>query len=172
MSIRFHEDDIRTTGRVSMGVIGMRFADEEDEVIAMQILNQGENLLVVSEYGMGKMTPISEFRIQGRGGKGILCYKTNEKTGKLVAAKLCNEGTDILIITNHGQMIRTPIEGISVIGRNTSGVKIMNVDRADGEYVASIAKARREENEDASEDEDENVSDDIKVEESSEDEEN
>ena len=170
MSIRFHESDIRMTGRVSMGVIGMRFSNDSDEVIAMQIQNQGENLLVVSEYGMGKMTPFSEFRIQGRGGKGILCYKTNEKTGKLVAAKLCNEGTDILIITNHGQMIRTPVEGISIIGRNTSGVKIMNVDRADGEYVASIAKARREEN--VEESEDEEVSDDIRVEEPEEDEEN
>lgn len=170
MSIRFHESDIRMTGRVSMGVIGMRFSNDSDEVIAMQIQNQGENLLVVSEYGMGKMTPLSEFRLQGRGGKGILCYKTNEKTGKLVAAKLCNEGTDILIITNHGQMIRTPVEGISIIGRNTSGVKIMNVDRADGEYVASIAKARREEN--VEESEDEEVSDDIRVEEPEEDEEN
>ncbi len=170
MSIRFHESDIRMTGRVSMGVIGMRFSNDSDEVIAMQIQNQGENLLVVSEYGMGKMTPFSEFRLQGRGGKGILCYKTNEKTGKLVAAKLCNEGTDILIITNHGQMIRTPVEGISIIGRNTSGVKIMNVDRADGEYVASIAKARREEN--VEESEDEEVSDDIRVEEPEEDEEN
>ena len=81
--------------------------------------------------------------MQGRGGKGILCYRVNDKTGHLVAAKLCNDGTDILMITNHGQMIRTPIEGISVIGRNTSGVKLMNIDRTSDEYIASIAKARR-----------------------------
>ena len=153
MSIRFPETDIRTTGRVSMGVIGMRFSDENDEVISMQILNQGDKLLVVSEYGMGKRTPIEEFRMQGRGGKGILCYKVNNKTGHLVAAKLCNDGTDILMITNHGQMIRTPIEGISVIGRNTSGVKLMNIDRAGDEYIASIAKARRIEDSEASEEE-------------------
>ena len=143
MSVRFDENDIRVTGRASMGVIGMRFKSETDEVIAMQILNQGSMLLVVSEYGMGKRTPIDEFRIQSRGGKGILCYKVNEKTGNLVAAKLVNDGTDILLITDHGQMMRTGIEGISVIGRNTSGVKLMNINKENGEHLVSIAKARR-----------------------------
>ena len=143
MSVRFDENDIRVTGRASMGVIGMRFKSETDEVIAMQILNQGSMLLVVSEYGMGKRTPIDEFRIQSRGGKGILCYRVNEKTGNLVAAKLVNDGTDILLITDHGQMMRTGIEGISVIGRNTSGVKLMNINKENGEHLVSIAKARR-----------------------------
>ena len=143
MSVRFDENDIRVTGRASMGVIGMRFKSETDEVIAMQILNQGSMLLVVSEYGMGKRTPIDEFRIQSRGGKGILCYRVNEKTGNLVAAKLVNDGTDILLITDHGQMMRTGIEGISVIGRNTSGVKLMNINKEKGEHLVSIAKARR-----------------------------
>ncbi|MDO4961005.1 MAG: DNA gyrase subunit A [Eubacteriales bacterium] len=143
MSIRFDENDIRVTGRASMGVIGMRFKSNTDEVIAMQILNQGEKLLVVSEYGMGKRTDISEFRIQSRGGKGILCYKINEKTGKLVAAKLVNEGTDILLITDMGQMMRTGVEGISIIGRNTSGVKLMNINKEKGEHLVSIAKAKR-----------------------------
>ena len=143
MAIRIDENDVRSTGRVSMGVIGMRI-DEGENVIGMQILNQGENLLVVSEYGMGKQTPVSEFHKQGRAGKGVLCYKINDKTGKLVAAKLVNDGTDILLITNKGQMMRTAIEDISVIGRNTSGVKIMNVDRDNDEYIASIAKAKRE----------------------------
>ena len=162
MAIRFPETDIRTTGRSSMGVIGMRFGSEEDEVIGMQILNQGEYLLVVSEYGMGKRTPLKEFRIQGRGGKGILCYKVTEKTGELVAAKLCNDGTDILMITNHGQMIRIPVEGISIIGRNTSGVKLMNIDRSMEEYIASIAKARRiEETENEEDNADEEAEDDF-----------
>ena len=146
MAIRIDENDVRATGRVSMGVIGMRI-DEGESVIGMQILNQGENLLVVSEYGMGKQTPVSEFHKQGRAGKGVLCYKINDKTGKLVAAKLVNDGTDILLITNKGQMMRTAIEDISAIGRNTSGVKIMNVDRDNDEYIASIAKAKREDEE-------------------------
>ena len=142
MAIRISEEDIRQTGRVSIGVIGMRL-NSGDSVIAMQTLNQGRNLLVVSEYGMGKQTPVSEFHTQGRGGKGILCYKVNDKTGRLVAAKLIDEGTDILLITNRGQMMRTAAEDISVIGRNTSGVKIMNIDRGNDEYIASIAKAVR-----------------------------
>ena len=143
MAIRFHESDVRVTGRASMGVIGMRFGTETDSLIAMQIKNQGKELLVVSEYGMGKKTPFDEFRIQSRGGKGIICYKTNEKTGNLVAAKLVNDETDILFITDMGQMMRTPVEGISTIGRNTSGVRIMNVNREKGEHLVSIAKAKR-----------------------------
>ncbi|MDO5140207.1 MAG: DNA gyrase subunit A, partial [Eubacteriales bacterium] len=145
MAIRFHESDVRVTGRASMGVIGMRFGTETDSLIAMQIKNQGKELLVVSEYGMGKKTPFDEFRIQSRGGKGIICYKTNEKTGNLVAAKLVNDETDILFITDMGQMMRTPVEGISTIGRNTSGVRIMNVNREKGEHLVSIAKAKRTE---------------------------
>ncbi len=168
MSIRFKEEDIRVTGRASMGVIGMRFGSSTDQVIAMQILNQGENLLVVSENGMGKRTPVSEFRIQGRGGRGILCYKINEKTGCLVAAKLINDGTDVLFITDLGQMMRTPIEGISIIGRNTSGVKLMNINKEKGEHLVSIAKARRMEEseieEDASEAEEEAMSEGSEIE--------
>ena len=146
MAIRIAESDIRKTGRVSMGVIGMRL-NEGDSVIAMQIKSQGPNLLVVSENGMGKQTPFDEFHVQGRGGKGVLCYKINEKTGKLVAAKLTGDNTDILLITNTGIIMRTGIEDISVIGRNTSGVKIMNVDREKAERIVSIAKAAREEDE-------------------------
>lgn len=152
MLIRFNESDIRVTGRSSMGVIGMRMSDEDDELIAMQILNQGEMLLTVSEYGMGKRTAISEFRAQTRGGKGIHCYKISEKTGNLVAAKLVNDGTDILLITDLGQMMRTSVEGISVIGRSTSGVKLMNVNQDKNEHIVSIAKAKRDENESAADD--------------------
>ena len=149
MLIRFNEKDIRVTGRSSMGVIGMRMSDDSDELIAMQILNQGEMLLTVSEFGMGKRTAISEFRAQTRGGKGIHCYKINEKTGNLVAAKLVNDGTDILLITDLGQMMRTSVEGISVIGRSTSGVKLMNVNQDKNEHIVSIAKAKRDDSESA-----------------------
>ena len=150
MLIRFNESDIRVTGRASMGVIGMRLSDNE-EVIAMHIGNQGEMLLTVSEFGMGKRTNVSEFRAQSRGGKGLICYKISDKTGNIVAAKLVNDGTDILIITDQGQMMRTGVEGISVIGRNTSGVKLMNVNRDKNESIVSIAKAVRNDEDESSE---------------------
>ncbi len=143
MLIRFHENDIRVTGRTSMGVIGMRMSDSEDEVIAMLIRSQGEKLLTVTENGMAKQTPVDEFRSQTRGGKGIHCHKLNDKTGSLVVAKLVNDGTDILIITDLGQMMRTGIEGISVIGRSANGVKLMNVNKEKGEHIVSIAKVAR-----------------------------
>ena len=126
MCIRFKEKDVRTTGRVSMGVIGMRF-DEDDEVIGMQMESQGEELLVVSENGMGKRTPIEEFKPQFRGGKGVLCYKITEKTGNLVGAKLVNDGREIMLITTEGIIIRMSVDDISVIGRNTSGVKLLSL---------------------------------------------
>ena len=141
MCIRFKEKDVRTTGRVSMGVIGMRF-DEDDEVIGMQMESQGEELLVVSENGMGKRTPIEEFKPQFRGGKGVLCYKITEKTGNLVGAKLVNDGREIMLITTEGIIIRMSVDDISVIGRNTSGVKLMNIDQDSDIKVASIAKVR------------------------------
>lgn len=141
MCIRFKETDVRVTGRVSMGVIGMRF-DEDDEVIGMQMESQGEHLLVVSENGMGKRTLISEFNAQIRGGKGVLCYKVTEKTGYLIGAKLVNDGREIMLITTEGIVIRMSVNDISVIGRNTSGVKLMNIDQESDIKVASIAKVR------------------------------
>ena len=148
MCIRFKEKDVRTTGRVSMGVIGMRF-DEDDEVIGMQMESQGEELLVVSENGMGKRTPIEEFKPQFRGGKGVLCYKITEKTGNLVGAKLVNDGREIMLITTEGIIIRMSVEDISVIGRNTSGVKLMSIDQNSDIKVASIAKVRESEAKDS-----------------------
>lgn len=139
MCIRFKEKDVRTTGRVSMGVIGMRF-DGDDEVIGMQMESQGEELLVVSENGMGKRTPIEEFKPQFRGGKGVLCYKITEKTGALIGAKLVNDGREIMLITTEGIIIRMSVDDISVIGRNTSGVKLMSIDQNTDIKVASIAK--------------------------------
>ena len=135
--IRFKENDVRTTGRVSMGVRGINLLDG-DEVVGMQICTQGDYLLVVSENGMGKRTPMAEFTVQLRGGKGVKCYKITEKTGNLIGSKAVNEDNEIMMITTEGIIIRTPCSGISVMGRITSGVKLMDVD---GEIkVASIAK--------------------------------
>ena len=139
--IRFHETDVRITGRVSMGVIGMRL-EEGDEVIGMQMDSQGDTLLVVSENGIGKRTNISEFPVQYRAGKGVRCYKIVEKTGELVGAKLVFEDHDIMMITNEGIIIRISVNDISVIGRNTSGVKLMNIDPDSNTRIASIAKVR------------------------------
>ena len=152
MSIRFKETDARITGRVSYGVIGMKL-DEGDEVIGMQMASQGEYMLVASEKGYGKRTRISEFKLQLRGGKGLLCYNVTEKTGNLVGMKLLDDGRDIMLITNEGILIRMSVDDISVIGRNTSGVKMMSIDADSNVRVASIAKVREsnrqdEENED------------------------
>ena len=141
MCIRFNETDVRVTGRVSMGVIGMRF-EEDDEVIGMQMESQGESLLIVSENGMGKRTVISEFSAQNRGGKGVICYKCTEKIGNIVGAKLVNDGREIMLITTEGIVIRMSVDDISIIGRNTSGVKLMNIDQESDIKVASIAKVR------------------------------
>ena len=140
--IRFKENDVRTTGRVSMGVRGINLLDG-DEVVGMQICTQGDYLLVVSENGMGKRTPMAEFTVQLRGGKGVKCYKITEKTGNLIGSKAVNEDNEIMMITTEGIIIRTPCSGISVMRRITSGVKLMDVD---GEIkVASIAKVRDKE---------------------------
>ena len=104
--------------------------------------SQGEHLLVVSENGMGKRTLISEFNAQNRGGKGVFCYKVTEKTGYLIGAKLVSDGREIMLITTEGIVIRMSVDDISVIGRNTSGVKLMNIDQDSDIKVASIAKVR------------------------------
>ena len=155
MSIRFKETDARITGRVSYGVIGMKL-DEGDEVIGMQMASQGEYMLVASEKGYGKRTRISEFKLQLRGGKGLLCYNVTEKTGNLVGMKLLDDGRDIMLITNEGILIRMGVDDISVIGRNTSGVKLMSIEADSDVRVASIAKVRESSRQD---EEDENVAD-------------
>ncbi len=139
--IRFAETDVRITGRVSIGVIGMKL-NEGDQVVGMQMHTQGESLLVVSAYGMGKRTLIDEFTVQRRGGKGVLCYKITEKTGELVGAKLVHDDHDIMMITTEGIVIRISVDDISMIGRNTSGVKLMNIDPDSDVRIASIAKVR------------------------------
>ena len=139
--IRFHEKDVRTTGRNSMGVIGMNLS-YDDEVVAMQLNTQGTQLLLVSEYGMGKCTNIEEFTPQHRGGKGIKCYKITEKTGNVVAAKAVNSDNEVMLITTEGIIIRLQCSDISNLGRITSGVKLINLD--EGIKVATIAKVRKQ----------------------------
>ncbi len=140
MCIRFREQDVRSTGRSSMGVIGMNLV--EDEVVAMQLVSQGKYMLFVSENGLGKLTEIEEFTNQYRGGKGVKCYKIMEKSGCLVGAKALDEDREIMIITTEGILIRMPVSGISVLGRNTTGVKLINLDASKDIKVASIAKVR------------------------------
>lgn len=142
--IRFKETDVRSTGRVSMGVRGINLADG-DEVVAMQLNSQGYYLLVVSENGMGKMTSISEFAVQNRGGKGVKCYKITEKTGNVIGAKAVNEENEIMMINTEGIIIRLQCSDISILGRITSGVKLINLP--DGVTVASFAKVREKEEE-------------------------
>ena len=137
--IRFNEKDVRSTGRTSMGVRGMNLGDR-DEVVGMQLNTQGEHLLIVSEKGMGKRTEMSEFTSQNRGGKGVKCYKITEKTGNVVGVKAVNEDNEVMIINTEGIIIRMECSSISVLGRITSGVKLINLH--EDEKVASIAKVR------------------------------
>jgi len=143
MCIRFDEKDVRVTGRSSMGVIGMTI-DDTDEIVAMQLNTQGNRLLIVSENGFGKRTDIDEFTPQRRGGKGVKCYKIVEKTGFVIGAKAVNDNNDIMLITKGGIVIRMAVDGISTLGRITSGVKLMNID--EDAVIAQIAKVRESEN--------------------------
>ena len=138
--IRFHETDVRSTGRVSMGVRGMNLSDN-DVVIGMQMSSQGKDLLIVSEKGMGKRTSMDEFTRQNRGGKGVKCYKITEKTGNVVGMKAVDDDSEIMIINTEGIVIRMKCEDISVYGRITSGVKLINLPEND--IVASVAKVRK-----------------------------
>ena len=137
--IRFLESDVRPTGRNTMGVIGMTFEDG-DEVVGMQLASQGEELLIVSENGLGKRTLADEFSVQHRGGKGVKCYKINDKTGNVIGVKAVNDTREIMLITTEGVIIRMKVAGISVLGRVTSGVKLINLK--DGVKVATVAKVR------------------------------
>ena len=139
--IRFHETDVRKTGRASMGVIGMSLSDG-DEVVGMQLDTQGEYLLIASEYGMGKLTPITEFSAQNRGGKGVKCYKIMEKTGNVVGVKAVNREHEIMMINTEGIIIQMACEDISVLGRVTRGVKLLSLDPEQNVRVASIAKVK------------------------------
>ena len=139
--IRFHETYVRSTGRNSMGVIGMNLVDR-DEVVGMQLDTQGEYLLIASEKGLGKRTKMEEFSPQNRGGKGVKCYKITEKTGNIIGIKAVNDDHEIMMITTEGIIIRMKVEDISILGRVTSGVKLINMD--EDVTVASIAKVRED----------------------------
>ena len=154
MCIRFKETDVRATGRSSMGVIGMNMMPN-DEVIGMQLRSQGEYMLIVSEYGLGKRTEMDEFKVQNRGGKGVKCYKITEKTGDVVGFKAVKDEYELMMITNEGIVIQLRIEDISLLGRITSGVKMMNLDK--GVKIARIAKVRDR----VEIDDDENIEDNV-----------
>ena len=140
--IRFNEKDVRSTGRASMGVIGMNLS-YDDEVVAMQLSSQGSFMLFVSEFGMGKRTEISEFPLQKRGGKGIKCYKITGKTGNVVAAKAINEDNEVMIINTEGIIIQLMVSEVSILGRVTSGVKLIDMDSEKKDIVvASMTRVR------------------------------
>ena len=139
MCIRFKETDLRSTGRSSMGVIGMSLSGD-DEVVGMQLDHQGDSLLIVSANGMGKRTYLDEFTVQKRGGKGVKCYKITEKTGDVIGVKAVNDDHEIMMITTGGIIIQIRMEDISILGRITSGVKLINLDK--DVTVAQIAKVR------------------------------
>ena len=139
--IKFRETDVRETGRSAMGVRGIEL-NQDDEVISMQLESHGECVLIVSANGMGKRTPFTEFKLQNRGGKGVKCYKITEKTGEVVGAKAVNDGNEIMMITNEGIVIRMFVDDISVLGRVTLGVKLMNTGNKDDIVVASITKVK------------------------------
>lgn len=135
--IRFKETDVRSTGRTTMGVIGMNLAPD-DVVIAMQLASQGDSVMIVSENGLGKCTLIDEFTAQNRGGKGVKCYKITEKSGNLVGVKSVSKDDEIMLITTEGIIIRMQVNDTTLLGRVTTGVKLINL--SDGIKVASIAK--------------------------------
>ncbi len=139
--IKFRETDVRETGRSAMGVRGIEL-NQDDEVISMQLESHGECVLIVSANGMGKRTPFTDFKLQNRGGKGVKCYKISDKTGEVVGAKAVNDGNEIMMITNEGIVIRMFVNDISILGRVTLGVKLMNTGDKDDIVVASITKVK------------------------------
>ena len=139
MCIRFQETDVRATGRTSMGVIGMNLS-VDDEIVGMQLEHQGESLLIVSEKGYGKRTRLEEFHVQNRGGKGVKCYKIIEKTGNVIGVKAVNDDHEIMMITDEGIIIQIAMDDVSIQGRPTSGVKLMNLN--ENVKIAKIAKVR------------------------------
>jgi len=141
-SIRFHESDVRPSGRVTMGVRGMKIA-KDDRIIGMEVLSHGQTLFAVTENGFGKRTSIDEYPVQRRGGKGVICIKTTKRNGKIVSLLLVDEEDDLMLMTNIGKVIRMQIKGISVISRNTQGVKLIGVE-ADERVVGAARLAEKD----------------------------
>jgi DNA gyrase subunit A len=142
-AIRFHESNIRPSGRTSMGVRGMNLA-EGDRIVAMEVLTHGQTLFVVTENGYGKRTSIDEYPVQKRGGKGVISIKTTPRNGRVVSILLVDNENDLMLMTNIGKIIRIPIEGISIISRNTQGVKLMGLE-ADEWIIGAARLAEKEE---------------------------
>jgi len=152
-SIRFKEEQVRPTGRGTFGVVGMKL-DPEDKVVSMEILSLGVDILTVAEGGYGKRTAMDEYRLQSRGGKGVITMKTTDKTGRVIGVQLVTEEDQLMMITNIGKIIRLRIKDIRVIGRNTQGVRLIELE--EGERVVSVARlAEKEEEEDEEEKTDE-----------------
>ena len=141
-SIRFHESDVRPTGRTSQGVLGMRLT-EDDYIVGLEVLSYGETLFTVTENGFGKRTSIDEYPVQKRGGKGVITIKTSERNGMVVGMLLVSDEDDIMLVTNAGKIIRMAVAGISVISRNTQGVKLIWVDERE-KVVAAARLAEKE----------------------------
>ena len=139
LCMRFNEDKIRDMGRTASGIRGIR-VKEGDELISMLVSSEGKELLLVSEKGIGKRTDATEFSVKGRGGKGMICYKPNEKTGKLVGAELVNGDEDLMIINEKGLVVRTSMKDIRTMGRTAAGVRIMK--SSDEAKVTSITKIK------------------------------
>ncbi len=141
-SIRFHESDARPLGRVARGVRGMRLA-AGDYIVGMEVLSHGQTLFSVTENGYGKRTSIDEYPVQKRGGKGVITIKTSERNGQVVSIMLVEEVDDLMLMTNTGKIIRMHIKGISVISRNTQGVKLINMDKGE-KVVGAVGLIEKE----------------------------
>lgn len=144
--IRFPETDVRTMGRTATGVKGISL-DKDDEVVGMEVLEEGSDILVVTKNGYGKRTPAAEYRVQGRGGKGIKTCNITDKNGSLVTMKVVQGEEDLMLITTGGVLIRIPVEGISITGRNTQGVKLISLNTEENEAVATVAQVDKQEEE-------------------------
>ena len=145
-SIRFNENDVRATGRKTMGVRGIRLGSKDDRVMGMLVVKREGSVMVVTDKGYGKRSDLSEYRTQHRGGKGVITIKTTDKVGKLVGIMEAIDTDDLMLITNQGIMIRQPVENIRTIGRNTQGVRLAKLD--EGNFIASAARVIRDEDED------------------------
>ena len=142
-SIRFKENDVRPTGRKTMGVRGIRLSTKDDRVIGMLVIKREGSILVVTDKGFGKRTNIDDYRTQNRGGKGVITIKTTEKVGNLIDIMEAIDGDDLMLITDQGIMIRQPVEYIRIIGRNTQGVKLARLD--EGTKISSATRILKEE---------------------------
>jgi DNA gyrase subunit A len=143
-SIRFHESDVRPTGRTAMGVKGIQLTPG-DKLVSMEVMSHGQTLVTVTENGFGKRTSIDEYPVQRRGGKGVITIKTTARNGKVVAILLVADDDDLMLMTNGGKIIRMPVRGISVISRNTQGVRLMDMDQ--NENVTGVARLAEKEEE-------------------------